>query len=101
MEDQDQTRTAEIHLEEQRLGEEENVVTFLDSLDAYLTLIDSLSSTLRQVEMWPQLDPTFFSIYHGLTNLRRDIESMLILFRSFEFGRSLEFENLVHFRIVC
>ncbi|KAJ9673288.1 hypothetical protein PVL29_023092 [Vitis rotundifolia] len=42
MEDQDKARTSENQLEE------ENVVTFLDSMDAYLTLIDSLSSTLRQ-----------------------------------------------------
>ena len=33
----------------QQGSEEENVVQFLDSLDSYLTLFDSLSSTLRQV----------------------------------------------------
>ncbi|RVX15828.1 hypothetical protein CK203_005720 [Vitis vinifera] len=48
MEDQDKARTCENQLEEEQLDEEENVVTFLDSMDAYLTLIDSLSSTLRQ-----------------------------------------------------
>lgn len=30
-------------------GEEECTLQFLDSLDAYLTLVDSLSSSLRQV----------------------------------------------------
>ncbi|KAL6317242.1 hypothetical protein AAG906_029995 [Vitis piasezkii] len=48
MEDQEKARTSENQLEEEQLDEEENVVTFLDSMDAYLTLIDSLSSTLRQ-----------------------------------------------------
>ncbi|XP_034674381.1 coiled-coil domain-containing protein 115 isoform X1 [Vitis riparia] len=48
MEDQDKARTSENQLEEEQLDEGENVVTFLDSMDAYLTLIDSLSSTLRQ-----------------------------------------------------
>lgn len=78
MEDQDKARTSENQLEEEQLDEEENVVTFLDSMDAYLTLIDSLSSTLRQVEVWPQLDPTFFSISYRLINPRFDIESLLI-----------------------
>ena len=91
MEDEDQARTAEDNLEEQHLDEEENVVTFLDSLDAYLTLIDSLSSTIRQVEMWPQLDLTFFSIYHPY------------LFDSdhLNLGNHSEFENFVEFRIFC
>ena len=95
MEDQDKARTCENQLEEEQLDEEENVVTFLDSMDAYLTLIDSLSSTLRQVEVWSQLDPTFFSISYRLINPRFDVESLLIWFRSFEF------ENLVQFRILC
>ncbi|XP_059460685.1 uncharacterized protein LOC132189882 [Corylus avellana] len=55
MEEEDQTQTSvaaeaveqEQEQERKRL-EEDNVVQFLDSLDGYLTLIDSLSSTLRQ-----------------------------------------------------
>ncbi|KAF5462252.1 hypothetical protein F2P56_018274 [Juglans regia] len=54
MEEQDQMQSS-IEVEEveeqQREGkrlEEENVVRFLDSLDSYVTLLDSLSSTLRQ-----------------------------------------------------
>lgn len=56
MEEQDQTQTSveveavEQEQEQQRKRlEEDNVVQFLDSLDGYLTLLDSLSSTLRQV----------------------------------------------------
>lgn len=29
---------------------DENILSFLDSMDTYLTLMDSLSSTLRQVK---------------------------------------------------
>lgn len=55
MEEQDQTQTSveveavEQEREQQRKRlEEDNVVQFLDSLDGYLILLDSLSSTLRQ-----------------------------------------------------
>lgn len=45
----------------QRKGlEEENVVQFLDSLDAYLILMDSLSSTLRQG--WMELASARYSM---------------------------------------
>lgn len=50
MEDQDQTLSSENQLQEEQVKGEDEVVAFLDSMDAYLTLIDSLSSTLRQVE---------------------------------------------------
>ncbi|XP_041021847.1 uncharacterized protein LOC121263118 isoform X2 [Juglans microcarpa x Juglans regia] len=55
MEEQDQMQSSieveELEEQQQREGkrlEEENVVRFLDSLDSYVTLLDSLSSTLRQ-----------------------------------------------------
>lgn len=50
-EEDDQTLSLSevVEEQEQRGSEEENVVQFLDSLDSYLTLFDSLSSTLRQV----------------------------------------------------
>lgn len=51
-EEEDQSLSFSEVVEEQqgqRGSEEENVVQFLDSLDSYLTLFDSLSSTLRQV----------------------------------------------------
>ena len=44
-EDEQKLRSTQVVEEE----EEENVVQFMDSLDTYLTLFDSLSSTLRQV----------------------------------------------------
>ncbi|XP_030950988.1 coiled-coil domain-containing protein 115 [Quercus lobata] len=49
-EEEDQSLSFSEVVEEQgqRGSEEENVVQFLDSLDSYLTLFDSLSSTLRQ-----------------------------------------------------
>lgn len=49
-EEEDQTLSFSEVVEEQgqRGSEEESVVQFLDSLDSYLTLFDSLSSTLRQ-----------------------------------------------------
>ncbi|GMY28078.1 coiled-coil domain-containing protein 115 [Fagus crenata] len=43
-EDEQKLRSTQVVEEE----EEENVVQFMDSLDTYLTLFDSLSSTLRQ-----------------------------------------------------
>lgn len=59
MEEQDPTQTSleveEVEMVEReqeqqgKISEEENVVRFLDSVDSYLTLFDSLSSTLRQV----------------------------------------------------
>lgn len=59
MEEQDPTQTSleveEVEVVEReqeqqgKISEEENVVRFLDSVDSYLTLLDSLSSTLRQV----------------------------------------------------
>jgi hypothetical protein len=58
MEEQDQTQSSveveaeavEQEQEQQRKRlEEDNVVQFLDSLDGYVTLLDSLSSTIRQV----------------------------------------------------
>ncbi|XP_062164509.1 uncharacterized protein LOC133871148 isoform X2 [Alnus glutinosa] len=57
MEEQDQTQSSveveaeavEQEQEQQRKRlEEDNVVQFLDSLDGYVTLLDSLSSTIRQ-----------------------------------------------------
>ncbi|KAK7815434.1 hypothetical protein CFP56_001565 [Quercus suber] len=47
-EDQSLSFSEVVEEQEQRGSEEENVVQFLDSLDSYLTLFDSLSSTLRQ-----------------------------------------------------
>ncbi|KAK9270597.1 hypothetical protein L1049_026179 [Liquidambar formosana] len=49
MEGQDQTRGDEAQQEKQKQeAEDENVLQFLDSADTFLTLMDSLSSTLRQ-----------------------------------------------------
>lgn len=48
----DQSQSAsneEAKVKDEDVIEQECILEFLDSLDAYLTLVDSLSSSLRQV----------------------------------------------------
>lgn len=48
-ESMDVNNEAEVKPEEGKEGGDENVLQFLDSLDGYLTLMDSLNSKLREV----------------------------------------------------
>lgn len=58
MQEKEQNGSCEIVSVEGELNEkEENLLEFLDSLDDYLTLFGSVSSTLRQVKNWSCLLP--------------------------------------------
>lgn len=50
MEDQEEKGNAENGIGRQKQVKDEYWLRFLDSLDGYLTLLDSLSSTLSQVK---------------------------------------------------
>lgn len=47
-----QTEAEEVQVVVEEEEETANVLQFMDSMDAYLTLIHSLSSTLRQVKLF-------------------------------------------------
>lgn len=49
MEEQDERRNVDNGSERQKQVKEETLLKFLDSMDGYLSLLDSLSSALRQV----------------------------------------------------
>lgn len=50
MQDQEEKGNSENGIGRQKQVKDEDLLQFLDSLDGYLTLLDSLSSTLRQVK---------------------------------------------------
>ncbi|KAK3205141.1 hypothetical protein Dsin_019187 [Dipteronia sinensis] len=80
MEKQQETGHAEIESEQenelqevqqQQQVKEENLLQFLDSVDSYLTLLDSLSSTLRQVRRkYPILYYFVYTFRVGLVMIR-------------------------------
>jgi hypothetical protein len=61
MEEQEEATGFEIEV--RKVVGDEDVLRFMDSTDSYLTLLDSLSSTLRQVNCIINIFYFFFVIY--------------------------------------